>query len=331
MAAQGQTKPYTGAVQLDAMPLFARLEGARSILLAGAGGGFDVFCGLPLFFALRRRGHAVHLANLSFSRLPLAEGDEPAVVKVRPETEGPTSYFPERYLSQWLGEELAEPTPVWAFPKTGVQPLRRAYTHVLEQTGADAIVLVDGGTDSLMRGDESGLGTPAEDMSTIAAVHGLAPTLAPTRLLISIGFGVDSFHGVAHADVLEAIAALAKANAYLGVFPLLAGMPEVKRYRQACDYVHARMPERPSIVNLSILSAIEGQFGNVHSSSRTRGSELFINPLMSLVFAFELAPLAERVLYLDMLEHTNTIFEISLVIEAVRHRYSNRPRRTIPL
>ncbi len=317
-------------MQLDEIPLFARLEGARSILLAGAGGGFDVFCGLPLFFALRRRGHAVHLANLSFSRLPLAEGQEPAVVEVRPETEGPASYFPERYLSQWASEVLGDPTPVWAFPKTGVQPLRRAYAHVLEQTGADAIVLVDGGTDSLMRGDESGLGTPAEDMSTIAAVHGLAPELAPTRLLVSVGFGVDSFHGVAHADVLEAIADLAKADAYLGAFPLLANMPEVMRYRQACDYVHARMPDRPSIVNLSILSAIEGEFGDVHRSSRTRGSELFINPLMSLVFAFELAPLAERVLYLDMLEHTTTIFEINLVIEAVRNQQS-RPRRTIPL
>jgi hypothetical protein len=192
-------------------------------------------------------------------------------------------------------------------------------------------VLVDGGTDSLLRGDETGLGTPAEDMSSIAAVHGLAPELAPTRLLVSVGFGVDCYHGVAHADVLEAIAELDRAGGYLGACALLRGMPEVESYRQACEYACRVTPERPSIVNLSILSAIEGEFGDVHRTERTRGTELFINPLMSLMFAFELAPLAERVTYLEMLEHTRTIFDIALVIEAVRRTGDRRPRRGIPL
>ncbi len=34
----------------------------------------------------------------------------------------------------------------------------------------DCVILVDGGTDSLMRGDEKQLGTPTEDMTSIAAV-----------------------------------------------------------------------------------------------------------------------------------------------------------------
>lgn len=37
----------------------------------------------------------------------------------------------------------------------------------------DCVILVDGGTDSLMRGDEVELGTPTEDMSSIAAIHQL--------------------------------------------------------------------------------------------------------------------------------------------------------------
>lgn len=317
-------------MQLDRVPLFERLDACSNVLLAGAGGGFDIFCGLPLYFALRRRGCTVHLANLSFSQLPVALDDPCPVFAVRPDTPGSPHYFPERGLSEWLRNELGEDVPIWSFAKSGVQPLRRAYEMVLGQTGADAIVLVDGGTDSLLRGDESGLGTPAEDMSSIAAVHGLAPELAPTRLLVSVGFGVDCFHEVAHAEVLEAIAAVDRLGGYLGVVPLLRGMPEIERYRAACEYVHRITPQRPSIVNLSILSAIDGEFGDVHRTPRTRGSELFINPLMSLMFAFELRPVAERILYLDALEPTRTIFEIAAVIEAVR-RHGRRTKPSIPL
>ncbi|ODT74209.1 hypothetical protein ABS71_05945 [bacterium SCN 62-11] len=75
------------------------------------------------------------------------------------------------------------------------------------------------------------------------------------------------------------------------------------------------MPERPSIVNGSILSATEGEFGDVHSTSRTRGSELFINPLMSLYWGFDLAKVAERNLYLPRLRDKFSRNETSLAIE----------------
>lgn len=35
------------------LPLLKALEGKKSILIAGAGGGFDVFSGIPLYFALK--------------------------------------------------------------------------------------------------------------------------------------------------------------------------------------------------------------------------------------------------------------------------------------
>jgi hypothetical protein len=72
-------------------------------------------------------------------------------------------------------------------------------------------VLVDGGTDILMRGDEAGLGTP-EDMSSLAAVAALPDSLV--RLVACLGFGIDSYHGVCHAHVLENLAALQRAGAF---------------------------------------------------------------------------------------------------------------------
>ncbi|MGC5331845.1 hypothetical protein [Micromonospora sp. DT62] len=40
-------------------PLFAALEPARTVLIAGAGGGFDVYAAIPLAVALRDAGRTV--------------------------------------------------------------------------------------------------------------------------------------------------------------------------------------------------------------------------------------------------------------------------------
>lgn len=74
-------------------PLFAALRDARNVLIAGAGGGFDVYAGLPPALALHGRGVGVHLANLSFTRLEAVDLDawlEPGVAA----TAGPKDYFP---------------------------------------------------------------------------------------------------------------------------------------------------------------------------------------------------------------------------------------------
>jgi len=42
-------------MQCLTLPFFKEIEKAQSILLAGAGGGFDIFSGLPLYFGLRNR------------------------------------------------------------------------------------------------------------------------------------------------------------------------------------------------------------------------------------------------------------------------------------
>ena len=49
------------------LPIFDHISNSKSILIAGMGGGFDIFCGLPIYFELKRQGLNVHLANYSFS------------------------------------------------------------------------------------------------------------------------------------------------------------------------------------------------------------------------------------------------------------------------
>jgi hypothetical protein len=313
---------------VDELRLPKALEESRRVLIAGAGGGFDIYAGLPLRARLRALGKEVFLANLSFTYLGGTDAKRltPALYAVDKATEGEGAYFPERTLARFLGRR-GEATTVFAFEKVGVVPLREAYEHLVRTLAVDAIVLVDGGTDILMRGDEAGLGTPSEDITSLAAVASLS---VPVRMVSCVGFGIDAFHGVCHAHWLENVARLAGDGGFLGAVALLQRMPEVKLYLEAVDDADAATPERPSIVNGSVASAIEGRFGDHHRSSRTKGSTLFINPLMGLMWMFDLPTVARGCLYIDRLTETQTIWDVQLAIEAFRDGLTTRKPRTIP-
>jgi hypothetical protein len=317
---------------LQEPPFFTRLRSARRVLVAGAGGGFDVYAGLPLALALRSAGKEVHLASLSFADLYGLDAEvwlHHDVAAVRPDTRARGDYFPERSLAQWLDRQ-GLPSTVYAFPRSGVGPLRAAYRTLLAHLGpVDAVVLVDGGTDILMRGDEHGLGTPEEDMASLAAVSGLDEI--PQRLVACLGFGIDSYHGVNHSLVLENLAALDREGAYLGAFSLPRESREGALYLDAVAHAQECTPDHPSIVNGSIAAAVRGDFGDVRFTERTRNSELFINPLMALYFCVDALALARRNLYLDRLENTSLMRQISSVIAEFRDELPRqRPPRAYP-
>ena len=309
---------------------FKQLDNSKNVLLAGAGGGFDVFLGLPLYFWLRNAGKTVHLANLSFSDLAIADGERPvpALVRVLPDTKGPENYFPELHLARWLADRNDE-TPVYAIERWGARPVLAAYDWLVHELRPDTLILVDGGTDILMRGDEVGLGTPQEDIVSLFAAHAVAGV--ERKHVACIGFGIDAFHGVCHAQFLENVAALAASDGYLGAWSLEQDTEEFRLYRDACNYASTRITRQPSIVNTSVISAVQGFFGDHHPTKRTEGSELFINPLMALYWTFRLDHVAQRNLYLKQIGQTNTYQELSLAIETFRETLpKTRPWRAIP-
>lgn len=321
----------TPTATLHETPLFRRLAASRRVLLAGAGGGFDVMSALPLALSLQALGKTVHLANLTFLYLGGSDAPRlaPGLHEVRATSEGDPRYFPEKHLASWLAAH-GHDARVWCLEKTGLGPLRDAYRTLASSLEVDAVVLVDGGTDILMRGDEAGLGTPAEDITSLLAVQALD---VRTKLVACVGFGVDSFHGVCHAHFLENVAALARSSAFLGTFSLVPGAPEVDAWLDAVAWVQSRTPGRESIVCASIADATRGEFGDHHSLARTResGKELFVNPLMSIVWGFELDAVAAHCLYARALETTTTIFEVHAAIEGFRRGVTPRPRRALPM
>jgi hypothetical protein len=87
---------------MDELRLPSAIENSHSLLVAGAGGGFDVYAGLPIFDRLRSLGKQVFLANLSFVSLPTTTARQltTALYTVDPTTTGHDVYFPERTLAK---------------------------------------------------------------------------------------------------------------------------------------------------------------------------------------------------------------------------------------
>lgn len=80
-------------------------------------------------------------------------------------------------------------------------------------------------------------------------------------------------------------------------------------YQDACQYAFKRM--QISIVSGSISAAIDGHYGNHQFTNRTTGSELWINPLMSMYWCFKLDPLAKSIYCLDQVKKTKNYWDLT--------------------
>lgn len=318
------------------LPIFDQLAHSQNILIAGAGGGFDVFAGLPLYFALREKGKTVHLANYSFTEFDIATiVSQPEllvdglVLGARPPVMRQFPYFPEGYLSQWFLEAYGEDVTVWMLAKVGVAPLTKAYEALVAHLKIDALVLVDGGVDSLMHGDEIGAGTLVEDSISLAATEALD---IPVKILACIGFGTEVEEALCHYNALENMAALAQEGAFLGSCALVPQMEAFKLYESACRYVWEQPGHAKSHISTRIIPAVHGYFGNYQMYPRDlfNSSSVFLSPLMSLYWFFDVAAVIKRNLIIDLLRPTLTTHDAMIRVASYRQQLKARPRRAIP-
>jgi hypothetical protein len=312
------------------LPIFDQLSACHNLLIAGMGGGFDIFCGLPLYFELRQRGQSAHLANYSFSEVSLIRDGTrltPSLVGVDAGCQTFLPYFPEKYLAQWFKAMHNDPVAVWCFEKTGVKPLLEGYRALVRHLNIDGILLIDGGVDSLMRGDEANTGTLIEDAISLHVVNELHEV--PVRMLACLGFGAED--GVTYAHVFENIAALTEQGAFLGACSLTPQMEAYQFYEEAVLYTQAEPMQDASVINSSIISAVCGHFGNYHLTRKTAGSRLWISPLMPLYWFFDLSAVARRNLYLSQLASSVTFRDALQMFIEVRRLLPGRAQRNVPL
>lgn len=312
------------------LPELPGLLTSRSILLAGMGGGFDVFCALPLFWELKQRGLNVHLANYSFSDVEGLKGGDrlaPGLVGVRAHQTDQMPYFPEKHLADWLLAAHGWDQPVWSFQKTGTGPLLEHFRLLVQHLGVDALVLVDGGVDSLLRGDESQTGTIIEDAISLYCASQL--TEVPHRFLLATALGAEQ--DMAYHQVFENIAALTKTGALLGVCSLVPQMAAFQEFEKAVLQAQSQPFQDPSVINSCLVSAGRGDFGNVHLTAKTRGSRLWISPLMTLLWFFDLDGVAAQNQFLDRLAGTRTFMETLARFMEYKRQVPERVTLPLPL
>jgi hypothetical protein len=304
------------------------LGGARRVLLAGCGGGYDVLGAVPLRHALRAAGVEVELASLSFAYLnglsnAVQDTAVPNLYAVGASAATTRAYCPEAHLAKFLDEQDGTATNVvWSFDKTGVRPLAAAYRALVERLHIDAVVLIDGGIDALMRGDETSLGTPSEDLASLAAATSLSRI---PILMACVGMTAELRDGIAHAQVFERIAELTREGAYLGAAPLIAGTPACDVYTGAVDYVFAGQSEqKQSHVHRVVTRALRGEFG-------ATAPYVWLSPLASMFWFFDARAVARTHHFLDELRATDSIWDVAARIEGIRKSLPIKERSTIPI
>jgi hypothetical protein len=162
----------------------------------------------------------------------------------------------------------------------------------------------------LLRGDESEIGTLLEDSISLCAVNDLREV--PCKLIACLGLGAEL--EMTYAQVFENMAALTKSNDFLGSCSLLKQMEAYQLYEGVVNYVYDKPQQETSVINASVISAVRGEFGNFHLTSKTSGSRLWISPLIPIYWFFELKAVAKRNLLLPELRYTDTLSDAVRVL-----------------
>lgn len=317
------------------LPILHLLEHSNNILIAGAGGGFDIFAGLPIYFTLRNMGKQVHLANFSFTPVEIATRISKTETLVEDELEGATAtihkelpfhYFPEGYLSHWLKDECDEDVTIWMFARTGGKRLAELYQVLHEHLEFDALIMVDGGVDSLMRGNEFGTGTLLEDTLSMTAIRHLD---VPLKILACLGFGAEL--EVNHHNALFNMARLTKAGAFYGSCALVKGMAVYDQYEAACRYVWEQPNHAKSHINMRVVSATRGEFANYHMYHDYRPLEVFVSPLMSLYWFYDAQYVVESSLIADSIADSGSMEEaFRMTLKLIYNMRGQLPKKEIP-
>ena len=295
----------------------------RTVMLCGCGGGFDFVHGMILYPELMRLGKQVIIGSYSFGRPGAIIGETDIFFsrssvlakRVTAKSQPRSTYGPEVHLCAFLDQYYPEQAPhsIYAYYARDftVPLLTELYEQFIDTHAIDAIILIDGGSDSLMVGDEEGLGDPIEDAVSVTTVAGLCSL--KLKLLITIGFGADRFNHVSDAASLRAIAELTRCGGFWGSLSMTPENGGFQFYKSSLDHIY--LGHGPggfrSVIASTIVAATEGWFGCDQVppllQKRVKPGDLYFWPLMAMLWAFDVETVAKRSLIADWIGECKTI------------------------
>jgi hypothetical protein len=296
------------------------VETCKNVLVLGMGGGFDIYHGIPIVHTLENLGINCHLANVTFTKTNdeyisnfLDEKDY-GLHKTNEHLDvlQDGSYFPEGYLA------AATNKPVWLFSRSGLNPFIRNLKTLIKQENIDGILLVDGGIDSLMKGDELLCGTIAEDTVTLAAAIELNNQVP--SWLVCIGLGCEIEEGLTVQAGLKRIANLSLVHSFLGSCALVLGSDEGQIYRHCVEMSNVRNSKKSHIANRVIQSmdGIYGQEDEIQDTIMRNPQRAFIDPLMSIYWFFDTHQVARQNKLIPLLKDTEIFFNVIQKIKEIK-------------
>ncbi len=300
-----------------------KLDTADVIMLVGIGGGYDVFTGLPFVSNLVKRFVLVNSSPCMDFHYRQADIDD------HPE-------YSIGYKYNLIGN--------YTVGRQGVGLVKRAYQEIIDKHKVDTILAVDGGVDSLARGDEKDSGTILEDFISLAALNELK--LTPhghcgqdddkCKILCCAGFGTETEENLNHYRVLENMSDLASRGAFIGSFSLTKDMREFKEYASYCDCAW-NTQERKSHIQTKIISAVEGKFGdnnmykNIDARVADSTGRTFLSLLSTIYWMFDLSTVVDRNLAIPAICGSNTFVDAKIMLRQWLSSQTLRSHETIPL
>lgn len=317
------------------IPVIMTLKSSKNVLIMGMGGGFDVFSGIPIYITLEKMGIKSHLASFTHANwaeiptcteiIPMA----PGCVGVTGNIENTSVNMPEMYLSSWFKDVKSQDVPVWTFKRDqSVAEYSKSLNVLVKHLAIDTILLVDGGVDSIMVGDEEGSGTMMEDTLTLAAVKNAN---VKNKILACVGFGTEMEENLSHYLALENMAKIIKQGGFYGSCSLVDFMDCFKQYKEACEHTWNQPGHRKSHVQTRIIPAAEGEFGDYHMFPMEKKGDVFISPLMSMYWFFNAEAAIFNNAVIPIIEEKETFYEAVQVGVPMIKNHVLRRRKIIPL
>lgn len=293
----------------------------KNIIIAGCGGGCDIFGGIPLYLSLKK--HNIILTNLSFTKKSLLDTCESHVEKITDtmyvvdaqKTNFSYKYFPEYYLSRELNTKV-----YILLQKCTINDLKTNYEIIMNiYKNIYHIYLVDGGCDVLLSGKETELASPVEDMMHLKAISCLN---IENKYVCAIGMNIDVGHGVIEDELIDRLKYLEETNVLLDKYVWIKTNEYVKQYYNIINNVI----KDTSIVHCLICACLNGFVGHYVPpilKSRISESLVFLSELTRTFCIFDLEKLIKTILYFNKLELYMDSENVDDMIEKFVHDIKN--------
>lgn len=320
-----------------------------TIFFLGIGGGYDVYASIPYLFELRMQNPSANviLGNLSFAYdldkkkkkkngSPVYGVHEDLCIEVRssdwsddhPFTEKnqfPDNYFPEFLISRWLWDHHKLDIPCFAFnlrgsknvPKLGVENYSAALRDVVKKNNVRCVVLVDAGVDSVLLGDEEGVGTYEEDLLSMLACREALKEDKILSFLVCVGLSTEAF--VKNEDFFRNWSSLLMQGACLGCVGWNVhhsfSVAQYVACVQSCNATN-------TTINSAIVASIQGHHGQYCPpclyARGLRDHDMQLTPLTTLAWTFDFQSVMRYRMFVEPCSKAQSLDELRKIFEKER-------------